>query len=141
MTVLDHITNELLELSREIELFTYNKLTNPGYKKTKSSLYQNNNIILSKDTLVTLKTIRNESGQSFTKAGQLQEYVVQQLLQSENIDLISKENELEVLFESRNYNLPSFTNKIIKEKDRLLRTYWNIPDRQIETSVVLSFVK
>jgi GNAT superfamily N-acetyltransferase len=24
-----------------------------------------------------------------------------------------------------------------KEKDRLLRTYWNIPDRQVETSVVL----
>jgi GNAT superfamily N-acetyltransferase len=24
------------------------------------------------------------------------------------------------------------------EKDRLLRTYWNIPDRQIETSVVLA---
>ncbi len=24
-----------------------------------------------------------------------------------------------------------------KEKDRLLKTYWNIPDRQIETSVVL----
>jgi len=24
-----------------------------------------------------------------------------------------------------------------REKDRLLRTYWNIPDRQIETSVVL----
>ncbi len=26
-----------------------------------------------------------------------------------------------------------------KEKDRLLRKYWNIPDRQIETSVVLRF--
>jgi GNAT superfamily N-acetyltransferase len=26
-----------------------------------------------------------------------------------------------------------------KEKDRLLREYWNIPDRQIETSVVLKF--
>jgi N-acetylglutamate synthase-like GNAT family acetyltransferase len=25
-----------------------------------------------------------------------------------------------------------------KEKDRLLKTYWNIPDRQIETSVVLA---
>jgi GNAT superfamily N-acetyltransferase len=25
-----------------------------------------------------------------------------------------------------------------EEKDRLLRTYWNIPDRQIETSVVLA---
>lgn len=26
-----------------------------------------------------------------------------------------------------------------EEKDRLLRTYWNIPDRQVETSVVLKF--
>ena len=26
-----------------------------------------------------------------------------------------------------------------EEKDRLLRTYWNIPDRQVETSVVLRF--
>ena len=26
-----------------------------------------------------------------------------------------------------------------KEKDRLLRKYWNIPDRQVETSVVLKF--
>jgi len=25
-----------------------------------------------------------------------------------------------------------------KEKDRLLRTYWSIPERQIETSVVLA---
>jgi GNAT superfamily N-acetyltransferase len=28
-----------------------------------------------------------------------------------------------------------------KEKDRLLRKYWNIPDRQIETSVVLRLKK
>ena len=28
-----------------------------------------------------------------------------------------------------------------EEKDRLLKVYWNIPERQIETSVVLSFVK
>jgi GNAT superfamily N-acetyltransferase len=28
-----------------------------------------------------------------------------------------------------------------KEKDRLLRTYWNIPGRQVETSVVLKFTK
>jgi len=28
-----------------------------------------------------------------------------------------------------------------KEKDRLLRKYWNIPDRQIETSVVLKLKK
>jgi GNAT superfamily N-acetyltransferase len=27
------------------------------------------------------------------------------------------------------------------EKDRLLRTYWNIPERQVETSVVLRFMK
>ena len=27
------------------------------------------------------------------------------------------------------------------EKDKLLRAYWNIPERQIETSVVLSFEK
>ncbi|MDU2242751.1 MAG: hypothetical protein E7E23_19475 [Paenibacillus sp.] len=25
-----------------------------------------------------------------------------------------------------------------EEKNQLLRTYWNVPDRQIETSVVLS---
>jgi len=28
-----------------------------------------------------------------------------------------------------------------EEKDRLLRAYWNIPDRQIETSVVLELTK
>jgi GNAT superfamily N-acetyltransferase len=28
-----------------------------------------------------------------------------------------------------------------EEKDRLLRTYWNIPERQVETSVVLKFSK
>ena len=28
-----------------------------------------------------------------------------------------------------------------EEKDRLLRTYWNIPERQVETSVVLRFMK
>jgi len=28
-----------------------------------------------------------------------------------------------------------------EEKDRLLRAYWNIPDRQVETSVVLKFTK
>jgi len=27
-----------------------------------------------------------------------------------------------------------------REKDRLLRTYWNIPERQIETSVVLRII-
>jgi len=28
-----------------------------------------------------------------------------------------------------------------REKDRLLRAYWNIPDRQIKTSVVLKFTR
>jgi len=28
-----------------------------------------------------------------------------------------------------------------KEKDKLLRKYWNIPERQIETSVVLRYKK
>lgn len=28
-----------------------------------------------------------------------------------------------------------------RKKDRLLQTYWNIPDRQVETSVVLKFTK
>ena len=28
-----------------------------------------------------------------------------------------------------------------EEKDRLLRAYWNIPDRQVETSVVLRFTR
>lgn len=28
-----------------------------------------------------------------------------------------------------------------KKKDKLLRKYWNIPERQIETSVVLKFIK
>lgn len=28
-----------------------------------------------------------------------------------------------------------------REKDKLLRKYWNIPDRQIETSIVLKFKK
>ena len=28
-----------------------------------------------------------------------------------------------------------------EEKDKLLRTYWNIPDRQVETSVVLKSIK
>ena len=28
-----------------------------------------------------------------------------------------------------------------EEKDRLLRAYWSIPDRQIETSIVLKFAK
>jgi hypothetical protein len=28
-----------------------------------------------------------------------------------------------------------------EEKDRLLRKYWNIPERQIETSIVLKLKK
>ena len=36
------------------------------------------------------------------------------------------------LYEKRGFKLTT-----PEEKDRLLRTYWNIPDRQIETSVVL----
>jgi len=39
-------------------------------------------------------------------------------------------------YEKHGFNLVS-----PKEKDRLLRTYWNIPHRQIETSVVLKFTK
>lgn len=35
-------------------------------------------------------------------------------------------------YEKHGFKLVSF-----REKDRLLRAYWNIPDRQIETSVVL----
>jgi len=37
----------------------------------------------------------------------------------------------------RFYEKRSFRLVSSKEKDRLLRTYWNIPERQIETSVVL----
>lgn len=36
------------------------------------------------------------------------------------------------------YRQNGFTMVPNREKDRLLRTYWSIPDRQIETSVVLS---
>lgn len=39
-------------------------------------------------------------------------------------------------YETHGFNLVS-----PEEKDRLLRTYWNIPDRQVETSVVLKFAK
>jgi len=39
-------------------------------------------------------------------------------------------------YQKHGFNLVSH-----KEKDRLLRAYWNIPDRQIETSVVLKFIK
>ena len=35
------------------------------------------------------------------------------------------------------YEKHGFTLVSSREKDRLLRTYWNIPERQIETSVVL----
>jgi len=37
----------------------------------------------------------------------------------------------------RFYEKHGFKLVLPKEKDRLLRTYWNIPERQIETSVVL----
>jgi len=37
-------------------------------------------------------------------------------------------------YERHGFNLVS-----PEEKDRLLRTYWTIPDRQVETSVVLKF--
>jgi len=40
---------------------------------------------------------------------------------------------------TRFYEKHSFKLVSPQEKDRLLRTYWNIPDRQIETSVVLKF--
>ena len=39
------------------------------------------------------------------------------------------------------YEKHSFKLVSPEEKDRLLRTYWNIPERQIETSVVLKFTK
>ncbi len=37
------------------------------------------------------------------------------------------------------YEKYGFTLVSPEEKDRLLRTYWSIPERQIETSVVLKF--
>jgi len=39
------------------------------------------------------------------------------------------------------YEKHSFNLVPLEEKDRLLRTYWNIPHRQIETSVVLKLTK
>jgi len=39
----------------------------------------------------------------------------------------------------RFYEKHGFKLISLKEKDRLLRKYWNIPNRQIETSVVLKF--
>lgn len=41
----------------------------------------------------------------------------------------------------RFYEKHSFKLVSPEEKDRLLRTYWNIPGRQVETSVVLKFTK
>ena len=41
----------------------------------------------------------------------------------------------------RFYEKHGFKLVSTKEKDKLLRTYWNIPDRQVETSVVLKFTK
>jgi hypothetical protein len=37
----------------------------------------------------------------------------------------------------RFYENNGFRLTTTKEKDRLLKTYWNIPERQVETSVVL----
>ena len=39
----------------------------------------------------------------------------------------------------RFYEKHGFKRVSSEEKDRLLRTYWNIPERQVETSVVLGF--
>ena len=39
-------------------------------------------------------------------------------------------------YQKHGFNLVSY-----EEKDRLLRAYWSIPDRQIETSVVLKFTR
>ncbi len=39
------------------------------------------------------------------------------------------------------YEKYGFTLVSKKEKDKLLRKYWDIPERQIETSVVLKFIK
>ena len=41
----------------------------------------------------------------------------------------------------RFYEKQGFKMVSQKEKDRLLREYWDIPERQIETSVVLKFAK
>jgi N-acetylglutamate synthase-like GNAT family acetyltransferase len=38
----------------------------------------------------------------------------------------------------RFYEQHGFVQVTPQEKDRLLRTYWNVPERQIETSVVLA---
>jgi GNAT superfamily N-acetyltransferase len=38
----------------------------------------------------------------------------------------------------RFYERHGFTRVSQREKDRLLRTYWSVPERQIETSVVLA---
>ena len=38
----------------------------------------------------------------------------------------------------RFYERHGFTRERQQEKDRLLRTYWSVPERQIETSVVLA---
>jgi len=41
----------------------------------------------------------------------------------------------------RFYEKHGFRLVSLDEKNKLLRTYWNIPNRQIETSVVLKFTK
>ena len=40
----------------------------------------------------------------------------------------------------RFYEKHGFKLVLSREKDRLLRTYWNIPERQIETSMVLRII-
>jgi len=47
----------------------------------------------------------------------------------------------DVTWAVRFYEKHSFKLVSPEEKDRLLRTYWNIPERQIETSVVLKLTK
>jgi GNAT superfamily N-acetyltransferase len=44
----------------------------------------------------------------------------------------------DALWAIRFYQKHGFRLVTQQEKDRLLKTYWNIPDRQIETSVVLA---
>jgi hypothetical protein len=47
----------------------------------------------------------------------------------------------DALWAIRFYERHGFQMVSNKEKDRLLKKYWNIPERQIETSVVLADAK
>jgi len=47
----------------------------------------------------------------------------------------------DALWAIRFYERHGFQVVSPKEKDRLLKQYWNIPERQIETSVVLADAK